>query len=52
MNEIDRLKEKLKLERNKNKELKNIIRQMKREILEKMEQLEEDIKDIMYVGNI
>ena len=52
MNEIDRLKEKLQLERNKNKELKNIIRQMKREILEKMKQLEEDIKDIMYVGNI
>ena len=50
MNEIDRLKAKIQQERNKNKELKRIIRQMKRTILEKMKQLEEDIKDIMYIG--
>ena len=49
MSEIDRLKTKLQNERNKNKELKRIIRQMKREILGKMKQLEEDIKDIMYI---
>jgi hypothetical protein len=50
MNEIDRLKEKLQQERNKNKELKRTIRQMKREILIKMQELEENIKDIMYIG--
>ena len=50
MNEIERLKEKLQLERTKNKELKRTIREMKRTILEKMKQLEEDIKDIMYIG--
>ena len=49
MNEIDRLKQKLQQERNKNKELKQTIRLMKREILSKMKQLEEDIKDIMYI---
>ena len=49
MSEIDRLKTKLQNERNKNKELKRIIRQMKREILSKMKQLEEDIKDIMHI---
>lgn len=50
MSETDILKIKLQNERNKNKELKRIIRQMKREILGKMKQLEEDIKDIMYIG--
>ncbi len=50
MNEIDRLKEKLQQEKTKNKELIKTIRQMKRTILEKMKQLEEEIKDIMYVG--
>lgn len=50
MNEIDRLKEKIQLEREKNKELKKLVRQMKRTILEKMKQLEEDIKDIMFIG--
>lgn len=52
MNEIDRLKEKLQLERNKNKELKRTIREMKRAILEKMKELEEDIKEIMYIGDL
>lgn len=51
MNEIDRLKAKIQQEREKNKELKRIIRQMKRAILEKMKQLEEDVKDIMYIGD-
>lgn len=50
MNEIDRLKEKLQQERNKNKELKRLFREKKRKILEKMKQLEEDVKDIMYIG--
>jgi hypothetical protein len=50
MSEIDRLKEKIQLEREKNKELKKLVRQMKRTILEKMKQLEEDIKDIMFIG--
>lgn len=49
MNEIDRLKTKLQNERNKNKELKRIIRQMKREILIEIDQLKEKVKDIMYI---
>lgn len=49
MNEIDRLKEKLKNEREKNKILKKKILLMKRGILSKMKVLEEDIKDIMYL---
>ena len=49
MNEIDRLKEKLKRERKKNKELRQTIRIMKRQILEKTKMLEENIKDIMYL---
>ena len=50
MNEIDRLREKLQQERAKNKELIRTIREKKREILTKMEELNEDIKDIMYIG--
>lgn len=50
VNEIDRLKEKLQQERNKNKELKKLIKEMKRAIIEKMQDLERDIKDIMYIG--
>lgn len=52
MNEIDRLKEKLQLERNKNKELKRKIREMKRQILGKLDDLKEEIKDIMYTGDL
>ncbi len=51
MNEIDRLKEKLQQERIKNKELRKTIREMKRAIIEKMKDLELDIKDIMYIGD-
>lgn len=51
MNEIDRLKNKLKQEREKNKELKNTIKDMKKEILSLMKFTEEKIKDIMYIGD-
>lgn len=51
MNEIDRLKEKLKNEREKNKNMQKLIRLMKRGILSKMKVLEEEIKDIMYMGD-
>ena len=43
-------KEKAMDERKKNEELIKTIREMKRTILEKMKQLEEEIKDVMYVG--
>lgn len=43
-------KEKTMEERKKNEELIKTIREMKRTILEKMKQLEEEIKDVMYVG--
>ena len=49
MNEIERLKLKLQQERAKNKELEKSIRERKREILSKVKQLEEEIKDIMQV---
>lgn len=49
MNEIDRLKQKLQQEKEKNKKIKRLFREKKREILSKMKQLEEDIKDIMYI---
>lgn len=52
MNEIERLKSKLKEEREKNKELKKTIRGMKREILNLMKFTEEKIKDIMYIGDM
>jgi hypothetical protein len=51
MNEIDRLKIKLQAQKDENKDLKKRIRLMKREILIKMKQLEEEIKDIMYIGD-
>lgn len=51
MNEIDRLKEKLQKEKEKNKELKRKIREMKRIIIAQMKAFEEDIKDIMYIGD-
>lgn len=50
MNEIDRLKIKLQAQKDENKDLKKKIREMKRAILKLMDQLEEDIKDIMYIG--
>lgn len=50
MNEIDRLKIKLQAQKDTNKDLKKRIREMKRQILKLMKQLEEDIKDIMYIG--
>ena len=43
-------KEKTMEERKKNEELIKAIREMKRTILEKMKELEEEIKNIMYVG--
>jgi hypothetical protein len=43
-------KEKTMEERKKNEELIKTIREMKRTILEKMKELEEEIKNIMYVG--
>ena len=49
MNEIDRLKIKLENERNKNKKLKQLNRENKRKILALLKELEEDIKDIMYM---
>lgn len=49
MNEIDRLKIKLQTQKDENKDLKKRIRQMKREILIEIKQLEEKIKDIMYI---
>lgn len=52
MNEIDRLKIKLQQERQKNKELKQEIRVMKKQIIEQTKLLEEKIKDIMYIGNL
>lgn len=50
MNEIERLKIKLQAQKDENKDLKKKIREMKRQILKLMNQLEEDIKDIMYIG--
>lgn len=52
MNEIDRLKEKLQKERDKNKMLKNIIRQKRRLILAELDELKEKIKDILRTDNI
>lgn len=49
MNEIDRLKERIQKEKDKNKELKKINRENKRKILAKLKELEEDIKNIMYM---
>ena len=42
-------KEKAIEERKKNKELIKTIREMKRTILEKMKELEEEIKYLMYI---
>ena len=42
-------KEKTMEERKKNEELIKTIRKMKRTILEKMKELEEDIKYLMYI---
>lgn len=44
-------KEKTMEERKKNEELIKTIREMKRTILGKMKELEEEIKEIMYVGD-
>lgn len=49
MNEIERLRKKLQLERQKNKEIIKQNRENKREILAELKKLEEKIKDIMYM---
>ena len=51
MNEIDRLKEKLKKEREEKKELKHQFLIKKREILKELDELKEKVKDIMYIGD-
>ncbi len=52
MNEIDRLKLKLKQEREKNKQLKEEFRRRKREILKELDEMKERVKDILYVGDM
>jgi len=52
MNEIDRLKLKVKIERQKNKELKQQIRQMRRTVLSILDEAKEKVKDIMYTGDL
>ena len=51
MNEIDRLKEKLQIEREKNKKLEQTIREMKRTILKELDNIKDKVKDIMYLDN-
>ena len=43
-------KQKAMDERNKNKELILKIREAKRMVLKKMKELEEQVKDLMYIG--
>ena len=52
MNEIDRLKGKVKAEREKNKQLKEEFRKRKREILQQIDSLKEKVKDILYTGDL
>lgn len=52
MNEIDRLKNKLKQEREKNKQLKEEFRIRKREILKELDIMKERVKDLMYIGDL
>ena len=52
MNEIDRLKNKLKTEREKNKELKQLIRQKRRQVLAELDEMKEKIKDILRSDDI
>lgn len=47
--QVERYKDKLKAERKKNQELRSDITLRKREILAKLDEYKEDIKDIMYV---
>lgn len=49
--EIERWKERTLKARQESKELKKSIREMKRIILFKMQNLEEEIKDLMYMGD-
>lgn len=49
--EIERWKERALKARRESKELKKSIREMKRVILFKMQSLEEEIKDLMYMGD-
>ena len=52
MNEIDRLKAKLQAEREKNKELKELIRQKRRQVLAKLDEMKEKVKDILRSDDI
>ena len=52
MNEIDRLKTKLQKERDKNKELRQEIKLMKRKLIEQVKELEAKVRDIMYLGDL
>lgn len=52
MNEIDRLKEKVRIEREKNKQLKEEFRRRKREIIKELDEMKERVKDILYVGDM
>ena len=52
MNEIDRLKNKLKEEREKNKEFKQLIRQKRRQVLAELDEIKEKVKDILYTGDL
>ena len=49
--EIERWKKRTLKARQESKELKKSIREMKRIILFKMQSLEEEIKDLMYMGD-
>ena len=52
MNEIDRLKAKLQVEREKNKELKELIRQKRRKVLAELDEMKEKVKDILRSDDI
>ena len=49
--EVERWKEKTLIARQESIKMQKSVRRMKREILSKLKDLEEEIKDIMYLGD-
>lgn len=52
MKEIDRLRERLKEEKEMNQKLRKRFREKKKQILKELDIMEERVKDLMYIGDL
>lgn len=52
MNQIDRLKQQLADEKEKNNKLRKRFRERKKQILKELDIMKERVKDLMYIGDL